>query len=144
MKIVRKAVLILIFMLITNSCATTLHVFYYKTPENPQTMAEVRDCQRTSLMSDVDQWAIMGSCLNTIPNVAWYYGTMKEQTCYKARNDGDTVGWILYDCYVPTNFAEKLKGANTDGNKDGINLFNSMIEKLRSLNGAKYKPTNFK
>ncbi|MGC8685509.1 MAG: hypothetical protein ACP5T7_07465 [bacterium] len=144
MKNAKKSVLILVLLMILSSCATTLHVFYYKAPDNPQTMADIRDCQRTSLMSDVEQWAIMGSCLDTVSNVAWYYGTMKEQTCYNARNDGDMVGLILYDCFTHGKDTEKLKGTGTNGNKEGIALYNSMIEKIKSMGGQKYKSTKSK
>lgn len=120
-----------------SGCMPALHVFYYKIPDNPQVGAEVRDCQRTSLMSDVDQWAVMGSCLNTMPEVSWYYGIVKDRDCSDARIDGDTVGWKLYDCYEPSSSMEKMKGSQADGNKQGISFYNTMIEAMKVRSAQK-------
>ncbi len=133
-----KRVLFLLFgagiFLIGSGCVPTLHVFYYKIPDNPQVRADIRDCQRTSLMSDVNQWTVMGSCLNTIPDVSWYYGTLRDQNCYNARNDGDIVGWVLYDCYVPEGDLGKIKGAYEDGNKQGTFLYQNMVDTMKARN----------
>ena len=122
---------------IVSGCMPALHAFYYKIPDNPQVSADVRDCQRTSLMSDVDQWAVMGSCLNTMPDVTWYYGIVRDRDCSDARIDGDTVGWKLYDCYVPSSSMEKMKGSQSDGNKQGTYLYNTMIEAMKARSGQK-------
>ena len=122
---------------IVSGCMPALHAFYYKIPDNPQVSADVRDCQRTSLMSDVDQWAVMGSCLNTMPDVSWYYGIVNDWNCYDARIDGDTAGWKLYDCYVPSSSMEKLKGSQADGNKQGNILYYNMIEAMKARTGQK-------
>jgi hypothetical protein len=131
-----KRVLFLLFgagiFLTGSGCVPTLHVFYYKIPDSPQVRADIRDCQRTSLMSDVNQWTVMGSCLNTIPDVSWYYGSLREQSCYNARSDGDIVGWVLYDCYVPEGDLGKIKGAYEDGNKPGIYLYQNMVDTMKA------------
>ena len=129
---------------IVSGCMPALHVFYYKIPDNPQTGAEVRDCQRTSLMSDIDQWAVMGSCLNTMPDVSWYYGTLNADTCAAARNFGDAVGWVLYDCYEPAKSIEKMKGAGQDGNKQGVYLYTTMTQTLAASSGQKKITTHSK
>lgn len=132
------------FMLVIAGCMPALHVFYYKVPDNPLAGAEIRDCQRTSLMSDVDQWAVMGSCLNTMPDVSWYYGTLKAENCSAARTFGDAVGWVLYDCYEPSNSMERMKGAEHDGNKPGVYLYNTMVETTQAPGGQKALPAKSK
>ncbi len=129
---------------IMSGCMPALHVFYYKIPDNFQAGAEVRDCQRTSLMSDVEQWAVMGSCLNTMPDVSWYYGTLNADNCAAARNFGDAVGWVLYDCYEPAKSIEKMKGAGQDGNKQGVYLYTTMTETLAARSGQKKITTHSK
>ena len=136
-----KRIFVLLFgaalYLVVAGCMPALHAFYYKIPDNPQLSAEIRDCQRTSLMSDVDQWAVMGSCLNTLPEISWYYGIVKDWNCSDARVDGDTAGWKLYDCYEPSSSMEKLKGSQADGNKQGILIYNNMIEAMKARSRQK-------
>jgi|YelNatPaOPRAMG01_1025707.scaffolds.fasta_scaffold12218_7 hypothetical protein len=131
-------------LFVWSGCTSTVHVFYYKVPDNPQIKADVRDCQRTSLMSDINQWSIMGSCLNTVQDAGWYYGPLREKNCYNARKDGDAVGWILYDCYMPDKDMEKIKGNGSDWNNQGLSLYNEMLNAIKSTNEQKTLKTKSK